>query len=79
LALELEKQLAIEAKKKEAERKSTLEKILESPLLVVHAADQAAKMVGANRYEAKLFSILADHLSRRTEKLRQGLEQTFKN
>jgi hypothetical protein len=49
LALELEKQLAIEAKKKEAERKSTLQRIEKSPLPVVHAAEQAAKMVGANR------------------------------
>jgi hypothetical protein len=49
LALELEKQLAIEAKKKEAERKSTLQKIEKPPLPVVHAAEQAAKMVGANR------------------------------
>jgi hypothetical protein len=49
LALELEKQLAIEAKKKEAGRKSTLQKIEKSPLPVVHAAEQAAAMVGANR------------------------------
>jgi hypothetical protein len=48
LALELEKQLAIEAKKKEAQRKMTLEKIPKSPLPVVHAAEQAAAMVGAN-------------------------------
>jgi hypothetical protein len=38
LALELEKQLAIEAKKKEAQRKMTLEKIPKSPLPVVHTA-----------------------------------------
>jgi hypothetical protein len=49
LALELEKQLAIEAKKKEAERKSTFQFFEKSPLPVVHAAEQAAKMVGANR------------------------------
>jgi membrane-bound lytic murein transglycosylase MltF len=48
LALELEKQLAIEAKKKEAERKSTLEKIEKSSLPVVRAAEQAAAMVSAN-------------------------------
>jgi hypothetical protein len=46
----LEKQLAIEVKKKEAERKMTLEKIPKSPLPVVHAAEQAAKMVGANSH-----------------------------
>ena len=49
LALELEMQLAAEAKKKEAERKSTFQKIEKSSLSVVHAAEQAAKMVGANR------------------------------
>jgi hypothetical protein len=48
LALELEKQLAAEAKKKEATRKMTLEKIPKSALPVVHAAEQAAQMVGAN-------------------------------
>jgi hypothetical protein len=49
LALELEKQLAAEAKKKEAERKKTFQKIEKSSFPVVHAAEQAAKMVGANR------------------------------
>ena len=47
--MELEKQLAAEAKKKEAERKSTFQRIEKSSLPVVHAAEQAAKMVGANR------------------------------
>jgi hypothetical protein len=48
LALELDKPLAVEAKKKEAERKSTFQKIEKPSLPVVHAAEQAAKMVGAN-------------------------------
>jgi hypothetical protein len=47
--LDLEKQLAIEAKKKEAQRKSTLQRIEKSPLPVVHVAEQAAKVVGVNR------------------------------
>src|SRR5262249_9727359 len=49
LALEIEKLLAEEAKEKEAQRKTTFQKIEKSSLPPVHATQQAAAIVGTNR------------------------------
>lgn len=49
IALDVEKYLAEEAREKEAQRKTTFQKIEKSNLPPVHAAQQAAAIVGTNR------------------------------
>jgi hypothetical protein len=62
----------MQAKKKEAERKSTFQRIEKSPLPVVHAAEQTANMVGASPIYVQQAKQIAKDTTEILDHVKQG-------